>query len=212
MELKGKKIVFLGDSITEGVGASAYDKVYHQVLAKNCGAEAFVDGISGTRFAVQRVPSENPSFDINFISRVDALPDDADIVVVFGGTNDFGHGDAPFGKMSDRDGNTFYGACHTLMGKLVDKYFNKTIVFITPLHRECEDAHDEKTQNLGDFVDAIKEVAKYYSIPVLDMYKEGGICAAVKRQCEYYLADGLHPNDTGYAHIADKLEKFLKAL
>ena len=29
MELKNKKINFLGDSITEGVGTSAPDKTYH---------------------------------------------------------------------------------------------------------------------------------------------------------------------------------------
>ncbi len=183
MELKGKKINFLGDSITEGAGTTGQDKCFHQLMKEKyglCAARNY--GIGGTRLAKQVKPSVYPRHDLDFPMRAAEMDRDADIIVVFGGTNDFGHGDAPFGEMSDRDGNTFYGACHTLMGKLVDKYFNKTIVFITPLHRECEDAHDEKTQNLGDFVDAIKEVAKYYSIPVLDMYKEGGICAAVKRQ------------------------------
>ena len=32
MKLKGLKIAFLGDSITNGVGASKYNNVYHQVL------------------------------------------------------------------------------------------------------------------------------------------------------------------------------------
>ena len=37
MELKGKKINFLGDSITEGVGASAPDKVYWRLIAEREG-------------------------------------------------------------------------------------------------------------------------------------------------------------------------------
>ena len=47
---------------------------------------------------------------------------DADIVVVFGGTNDFGWGDAPLGTMEDRREDTFYGAYHLLLQKLIDRY------------------------------------------------------------------------------------------
>ena len=47
---------------------------------------------------------------------------DADGVVVFGGTDDFGHGDAPIGTPSDRTYDTFYGACHVLFSKLIEKY------------------------------------------------------------------------------------------
>ena len=50
MELKGKKFVFLGDSITEGVGTTAPDKVFHQIIKENCGLNsAYNAGISGTR-------------------------------------------------------------------------------------------------------------------------------------------------------------------
>lgn len=37
MELKGKKIAFLGDSITEGYGASAPDKVYWNLMGEMTG-------------------------------------------------------------------------------------------------------------------------------------------------------------------------------
>ena len=37
MELKGKKINFLGDSITEGVGASEEQFMYPNVIAAECG-------------------------------------------------------------------------------------------------------------------------------------------------------------------------------
>ena len=32
MAIRGKRIAFLGDSITEGVGASAPEKVFHQII------------------------------------------------------------------------------------------------------------------------------------------------------------------------------------
>ena len=38
MELKGKKIYFLGDSITEGVGASDAEHCYVSVFGKLSGA------------------------------------------------------------------------------------------------------------------------------------------------------------------------------
>ena len=105
MELRGKKAVFLGDSITEGVGVSDISKGYVNLVKEGLGlAEAYNRGISGTRFAHQSAHSEEASFDKDFISRVEELPTDVDLVVVFGGTNDYGHGDAPFGDFSDRNG------------------------------------------------------------------------------------------------------------
>lgn len=35
--------------------------------------------------------------------RVDEMDDDADIVIVFGGTNGYGHGDAPMEDFESRD-------------------------------------------------------------------------------------------------------------
>ena len=213
MELNGKSIAFLGDSITEGVGASDEKYIYHQVLKEKCGLKnAYNFGISGTRFAKQREASENPRFDLDFISRVDELPEDIDAVIVFGGTNDFGHGDAPFGEMHDRTEWTFYGACHILMQKLINKYPDKPIVFMTPLHRDNEFERGIKTQRLCDFVHAIKEVAEFYSIPVLDLYSVAGMQPQIEAQNKAFFADGLHPNDKGYARIAERLEGFLKSL
>lgn len=67
---------------------------------------------------------------------------EADVIVVFGGTNDFGHGDAPLGTMSDRTPYTFYGACHVLIRKLLERYPEAELVFMTPLHRYVEERAD----------------------------------------------------------------------
>ena len=119
MELRGLKINFLGDSITQGVGASCEEKIYHSVLKKEADlAVARNYGISATRFALQKGTTARPKddyVDINsFCERFEQMDDDADVVVVFGGTNDYGHGDAGIGSFSDRTPETFYGACHYL--------------------------------------------------------------------------------------------------
>ncbi|MBQ8526075.1 MAG: SGNH/GDSL hydrolase family protein [Clostridia bacterium] len=124
METKNLKINFLGDSITEGVGTSGKDKIYHALLKEELGlAEARNYGISGTRFALQKGTPHRPKndyVDVNsFSERFAQMDDDADVVVVFGGTNDYGHGDAPIGGFSDRTPDTFYGACHYLFSGLI---------------------------------------------------------------------------------------------
>ena len=53
------------------------------------------------------------------------MPEKADAIVVFGGTNDFGHGQALLGTPDDRTPETFWGACHVLMQGLMEKYMGK---------------------------------------------------------------------------------------
>lgn len=122
MELKNKKILFLGDSITEGVGASSPEKCYVSVFGKLSGAEVKNYGIGGTRIAKQSKISLSEESDRDFMSRVDEMDSEADVVVVFGGTNDFGHGDSTIGDFSSRDECTFYGALHILCTSLINKY------------------------------------------------------------------------------------------
>lgn len=211
MELKGKKINFLGDSITEGVGTACREEIYLNLLKEAEGlAEARNYGISGTRLAVQNGPEDwGPAYSVRYTE----MDDDADIVVVFGGTNDFGHGNAPIGQFSDRVNTTYYGACHVLMQGLIEKYPAAAIVFMTPLHRLSE---DEPSMGNGlplkRYVEIIKEVAAYYSIPVLDLFAMGGIQPRVPVQQGRYCPDGLHPNGEGHKLIASRLAGFLKAL
>ena len=219
MELTGKKINFLGDSITEGHGTSAPEKIYLNLVKEKCSlAEARNYGIGGTRIARQTKPSAEPRHDLDFCKRMDEMDEDADVVVVFGGTNDFGHGDAPLGTFDDRDVNTFYGACHFLMEGLINKYPCAEIVFMTPVHRVSEmnmkgDGNKEyNVAALETYVNIIKEVAKYYAIPVLDLFSVSRIQPRIDILKEKYCPDGLHPNDAGHAIIADRLIGFLKAL
>lgn len=217
MELKGKRIAFLGDSITEGCGTSSIDKTFWSVIAQRTGAECYGYGIGGTRIAPQRNVPEG-EVDRYYATRVDSMIPDADVVVVFGGTNDFGHGDAPFGKINDTDENTFCGAYHDLCRKLIDRYPEAQIVIMTPLHRDSEEKDDlnewgvRLTTNLEGYVNAIIKIAAFYAIPVLDLFRVSGIQSRVPVLKERYIPDGLHPNDAGHVRIAEKLIGFLNML
>ena len=211
MEIKGKSFNFLGDSLTEVNGHLPLEWRYVNVFERKYSPGTVRNyGIGGTRIARQQTPSANSVHDKDFCSRVEAMEKDADFVIVFGGTNDFGHGDAPLGEMSDRTSDTFYGACHTLMRSLIERYPASTVIFMTPTHRACETRADRPS--LIEFVKIIREVAEFYSIPVCDLYKNLGIQPQIQIQKEMFTQDGLHTNAAGAERIADRLASFILTL
>lgn len=221
MVLEGKAVNFLGDSITAGARTSGAGFLFTDLLLKNEGLRASRNyGISGTRIARQTARSNPETYDLDFCSRVADMDPDADAVVVFGGTNDWGHGDAPLGVMADRSPYTFYGALHTLYRSLLEKYPEAEIVAVTPLHRLGENDPEEKAASLSirwnpplsRYVAAIREVAQYYAVPVLDLYVTSRIQPEIPAVRERFCPDGLHPNDAGHRLIAERMAAFLKSL
>ncbi len=216
MDIRGKKINFLGDSITEGVGVTDISRVYWNLLAENSGCISRGYGISGTRIARQQKPDGEPHDDY-FALRIPKMDADADVVVIFGGTNDYGHGDAAMGKMSDRTDDTFYGALHNLYTGIIKKYPKAQFVVMTPTHRveESRVYNNWGVRNVGsleDYVNVISEVASYYKIPVLDLFRASGIEPEDEANRNMYAPDGLHPSDAGHVLIYKALSEFLKKL
>lgn len=215
--LSGKKVVFLGDSITEGVGAGCSGNCFVNVFGRLSGAEVYNYGIGGTRIAKQKTPSDNPECDLYFSLRVEGMTDDADYAVVFGGTNDFGHGDAPLGTFGDKTADTFYGGLYELYEKLYRKYPAARIIVITPLHRLSEDEliNENGMMRTGafiDYVNAVREVAQKFSLPVLDLYANSNILPQAEQNRVLYMPDGLHPSDAGHRRIAEMLYRFIQTI
>ena len=206
-----KKINFLGDSITEGAGASVRENMYTSLVAKYFNAEECNYGIGGTRIAKQVKRTHNPDDDV-FMCRAVLLEADADFTFVFGGTNDYGHGDARMGNFEDRNPYTFYGAMHELVSYLVDKISKERLCFILPIPRYNQDdpyadGKDEPGMPLSGYIQAEKEVLDYYGVEYIDLSdvfyepKSSGV--------DDLFVDGLHPNDKGHQRIAENLIKYL---
>ena len=140
----GKKIGFLGDSITAGT----YDPVSAKIerfidkYASITMCEAVNYGIGGTTLA-EWLDGDVEGYEAMCHRYVD-MANDLDVIVVDGGTNDH-RGDystnraLPLGSFNDINvggtlDKTFYGGLHTLMRGLKNKYPNKPIVFMTPNH------------------------------------------------------------------------------
>lgn len=218
MELKGKKINFLGDSITEGCGTSGVEYGFPWLLKQKLGlAEARNYGIGGTRIAAQ-LACPDPEEDRNYCDRALKMDADADVVVVFGGTNDYGHGDAPLGNPDDRTMGTFWGACHVLCDRLIARFPKSTIVFLTPLHRTCEDnpygdsSKPIPSGTLQEYVEILRTVVGKYGLPMLDLFTSSAVDTRVPGVVEKYIPDGLHPNDAGHRVLTEEIAEFLVKL
>ena len=212
MEFKNKIINVLGDSITFGVGASSLENSYVGLLKKEYG-DCTVNnyGISGTRIARRREPyTVFPEADQDFLSRIDGMQRNADLVVVFGGVNDYGHGDATLGDVNDYDPYTFCGALNILFKELYLQYPEAKFLMMTPLHKIDEDKKNSLGLTLVDYVEAIKKVAAKYAVPVVDLYSRSGICPVDEDLKLLDTTDGLHPNDKGHKKIFNLLNNYIK--
>ncbi len=143
-----------------------------------------------------------------------SVPEDVDLVIVMGGTNDMGS-NVPIGDLSvPFDETTFMGAVASTIIKLQEKAPDAVIVLASPLSGrgpETEDgsvpANSDTDQfavnDLGlttkDYRDAMEEVAEAMSIPFIDIYGTTGINQWNRSD---YIRDIVHPSDRGGMAIA----------
>lgn len=207
-------INFLGDSITEGAWATEPKYNFVSRVGEKLGCKVNNYGISGTRIAMQTVPSANPVFDKDFLTRAKEMSD-ADIVFVFGGTNDYGHGDSEIGDLTSLDSHTFCGAVRNLATYLCERYGKRNVCFILPLHRYDEDnprgefgAQTKLRPSLKEYVKAEIAVLDDMSMRYLD-FRDSFPTPAVNTPTEYF-QDGLHPTNKGHELIADMISDYVR--
>lgn len=207
------KINFLGDSITEGAGAEIPENMYTYLVCKHFNAEELNFGKSGTRIARQ-VKKTDSSYEEYFMLRAVKMPTDADFTFVFGGTNDYGHGDAKIGEFVSTDNYTFYGAFKELVAYLVENFPKEKLCFILPLPRYNQDDllgdgyKDEPIAPLSRYIQAEKEVLEYFGVDYLDL--SDSFYVPTEPNNTGLFVDGLHPNPNGYKVIADRLIAYLE--
>ena len=224
MELKGKIVTFFGDSITEGVGVTdiencRYDNIIHRRFEL---AEHYNYSVSGSRLAHQSVPSEKPRYDLCFCGRAYDLNKSADLIIVYGGVNDYIHGDAYFGAMEDKTPSTYCGAVYFLMNFLKTEYPNASIVFMTPAHMKLRGDSDRlvsprpikkpDAKPLAAYGEVIKARGAELGVHVLDLFEKLPIDPNDPADFEKYTTDGLHLNDEAQKILAQVLGDFLEAL
>ena len=218
MDLTGKRILFLGDSVTAGSSATSDDKIFHSILRRETGIKEVINaGAGGTRIARQTKPSEEKIYDEDFNLRYDAADKSCDVIFIFGGTNDFGHGDAPAGNADDKTEYTFCGAINVLLGKAIKDFGRENVVLVTPMHRVGEENlyGEGKKQIAGEplavYVGIEKRAAEKFGVKIIDLWNEERLNPNDEKNADLF-ADGLHPNDKGHALLAEILKEKISAL
>ena len=156
------------------------------------------------------------------------LDGDEDMVIIFAGTNDFGHAltigepyivDADGHRSANQDDLTTCGGLEKTIQTLYTKYNGYIpIIICLPLQRSLEGTYssggswdkNDIDKYMDDYADGIKAVAQYYGIPVCDFYNinmNPNIPAANTK----YFSDGLHPNTAGHNLMGRWLAKFIEA-
>lgn len=219
---KGKRIGFLGDSITQNAE-------YVNSYASLTGCTAMNYGVSATHMA-RKNSSDTNAFERRYTSMAKNL----DMVIVFGGTNDFGHTTtAEFGAFTDGPKTakyTFYAGLHRLFKGLHDRYPKIPVVIMLPIHHGTEIdvpeyiINSDKSFTEGtnpttgktfrEYVNAIREVAAFYSLIVLDAYSYSGLSPMTEIGAEnrVFFRDGLHLNAAGGERLARWMYPQLEAV
>ena len=210
------KLLFLGDSITQGVGASAPELCYVSLVGKRLGCEVINYGVSGTRIGRQKYIFGTSIWNYDFRLRAEIMEDSADRVFVFGGTNDFGHGALHLGTPSACESGTFCSELRLLIECLIEKYGKEKLTFMLPIHRYDEEPrtckgreNSELGSSLSEYVSAMRKIISEYGIDIIDLY-ENGIPKPTVNTGDAYTVDGVHPTDLGYSLIADRVCEYLK--
>ena len=212
----GKSAVFVGDSITAGSGTS---RIYYQYLRESLEFGSVTPmGVAGSCISAA---SDYGHSNQPLIDRYQNIPS-GDLIVIFMGTNDYGH-ETPLGSVTDTQDGTFYGALNTIVPDLVASHADSKIVFVTPLRRYGFGTSkilgtaltDDSIPNgvgstLADYVQAIKTVCANYDVPVIDLYTECALDPSDPAVRTTYMPDGLHPKDAGHELVADILESHIR--
>lgn len=237
LELQGKTVAFIGDSITKGTYGVSAGKNFHAVFAQLTGSTDVNLGENSAVFVSN--PSGGNSSHPRLIDKVTAANlSSADMVVVFAGTNDFSYDSKAIGshfaeetitpnsrignkkRVPPSDTDTFSGAVHELILAIRAIIGEKPIVIMTPLNRGRTSAstYNPNTAEcningdyMSDFVDALKDIGRFYSIPVFETgaYFNADPTDKVGTGQSTYFYDCLHPNDAGHERLGKLLYKFI---
>lgn len=187
-----RKILFYGDSITQGCSSVAHSLCYTNMVANFFNAESHNLGVGGGRFDV---------------STVDDIGYDPDVVLISFGTNDFTHHKTLDALKAKAD--EFMAAVKELHKDSAKHFF-----VISPIWRadlEKWGANEEKARTLSKLSDAraaIIECAEKHG-----MIHINGL-ELVPPSTEYFRDEHLHPNDLGFCLYAQgvikKMNEYIK--
>lgn len=240
--LSGKKIVGIGDSIMIGVGSGAIGSGGFLDVLKSYEENVSVVNMGVGSTTIQKnnnVPSNVTGKCI--LDRLNDIPNDADIIILEGGINDYYH-QAQYGttlgtyeenrykyplsakyengaysliQYVGTDGilqdNNFCGAFELCLIKILVRFIGKPFIYVIP-HNPVG------IKDIDDYFDIAKIICKKYGVPCLDL-REVACMPRINVLCgkadgtSIYTVDNVHPSREGYeVHYAPLIYNFLKTI
>ena len=228
----GEAFCFLGDSITEGVGAT---KTYIDFIHEATGIPVYRYGKNGAQ--TTGLFDQMDRMDAEVGTRFTTL-------FVFIGTNDFNAGvpigdfwtvhselfpcnsnaDGEFTEFSTRakrefimDNATFCGRLNRVFERIKRQYYDKRVILMTPLHRayayfggtniQPNELYSNKSGHfLDEYIRAERQAADIWSVELIDLYRNSGLFPLFDGSAQAYFSnvntDRLHPGNEGHRIIA----------
>lgn len=233
---QGKRVAFLGDSMTDTrrIGTTC---VYWEYLGELLGIEPLVYGISGNQWdgiykqAVKLQVKKGTEVDaILIFAGTNDFNHGIPIGEFFGETTrqtNF-NGDQVTRKYRTPilNDSTFCGRLNKVLSYLKNNFPQQQIIILTPIHRGYARFSDKNVQPdenyangqglyLDAYIDALKQAASYWAVPLIDLYSVSGLYPLADDQSQYFHdkdTDRLHPNAAGDYRLAKTIQYQLLAL
>lgn len=201
--LTGKRIVFLGSSVTYGAASKGVS--FADYLAVRNGCECIKEAVFGTTLVDNGVDS--------YISRLNRLAVDGnvDLFVCQLSTNDATQ-KKPIGGVGDSfvmnefDTKTVAGAIEYIIAFAKETYDCPVVFYTNPVYDSAAYA---------DMVELLNQIAQKWDIAVIDMWNDEAFNSISEDQRGLYMADAIHPSQAGYLewwtpYFESTLEEILK--
>ncbi len=175
---KERKLLFFGDSITQGYTSEFPSLTYTNIVTRELNAESVNRGIGAALFDAE-VPS-------------DELPFTPEMVFVAYGTNDWAHS-------GERD---FSANAKAYIERICKIYPNAEKYVILPVWRGLlEEKGKNAVMSFDEMHILLAQICKAYDVEVIDGMK------LVPHRAEFFKADMTHPNEMGFLHYGNNLLK-----
>lgn len=203
-EWKGLKVAWYGDSLTELYYHCEYVNQYFGFEGYNC-------GISGT--SVANMNDLSMCHPQRMTMEGKAIPDDAEVIIIMAGTNDWA-ANIPLGdkRLSfDADGHlrvdnaTFYGACHVMFYNMTQMYPDAYILVVgSPIAASNQlNLYNEQDLTSFDYGSALCDAASMWGIPSFNIGEMMGINVNNVDDASALMYEGIHFVDGGARMAAD---------
>ena len=210
VKLDGKKILVIGDSISADYYGE-YDKWVTNLINDGCfPSDINNDSVHATGFVATYNNEAN-----DFITRLKAVEDPSsyDLVIVFGGINDY---------IQNVDlESSFIPAVDEFFDYLMSYFTQARLCVLSPLRTRYSQDQNEAGCTVDSYAEYLRTVAKSYCLPILNLTDESGFCPqndAFNSMWTlipegYTVNDGVHPNaEYEKKYLAPMIWHFIEGL